>query len=77
MTLYPVTVNDSHGDDVKAMILCIGEKSADNKNSLSLTGKMALEVALFLENHPEVLAEGLKTASSTTKTTPTTKPTAA
>ncbi len=77
MTLYPVTVNDSHGEDVKAMILCIGEKSADNKNSLSLTGKMALEVALFLENHPEVLVDGLKTASSTSKTAPTTKPSAA
>lgn len=51
LTLFPIIIND----DVKAMILSLGEKSADNKSSLNLTAKMANEISSFFEKHPESL----------------------
>jgi hypothetical protein len=54
LTVVPVVSKDN----VVAMILSVGEKSSDNKNSLQLAEKVAREVSSQLENHPEILKAG-------------------
>lgn len=52
LTISPIILND----EVAAMLLAIGPKDINQKSSLLLAEKTALEISKNLQNHPELLA---------------------